>query len=81
MCIIRQDIVALRLERGSTKLYNILWETDNLVFVKMLKLIARYVFSITSYRTTNSIKNEGLVRFDGQRVEIGNLLLLEEMIE
>jgi hypothetical protein len=47
----------------------------------MLKLIARYVFSITSYRTANSIKNEGLVRFDGQRVEIGNLLLLEEMIE
>jgi hypothetical protein len=47
----------------------------------MLKLIARYVFSITSYRTASSIKNEGLVRFDWQRVEIGNLLLLEEMIE
>lgn len=35
----------------------------------------------TFYRTAKSLENEGLVRFDGQRVEIVNRLLLEEVIE
>lgn len=35
----------------------------------------------TFYRTAKSLENEGLVRFDGQRVEIVNRLLLEEAIE
>jgi len=35
----------------------------------------------TFYRTANSLENEGLVRFYGQRVEIVNRFLLEEVIE
>lgn len=35
----------------------------------------------TFYRTAKSLENEGLVRFDGQRVEIVNRLLLEEVLE
>jgi CRP/FNR family transcriptional regulator len=35
----------------------------------------------TFYRTANSLENEGMVRFDGQKVEIVNRLLLEEVIE
>ncbi len=35
----------------------------------------------TFYRTAKSLENEELVRFDGQRVEIVNRLLLEEVIE
>ncbi|MBL7178608.1 MAG: Crp/Fnr family transcriptional regulator [Desulfobacterales bacterium] len=35
----------------------------------------------TFYRTANSLENEGMVRFDGQKVEIVNRLLLENVIE
>jgi CRP/FNR family transcriptional regulator len=35
----------------------------------------------TFYRTAKSLENEGLARFDGQRVEIVNRLLLEDVIE
>ena len=35
----------------------------------------------TFYRTAKGLENEGMVRFDGQRVEIVNRLLLEEAIE
>jgi hypothetical protein len=36
---------------------------------------------LNAYGQTKSLENEGLVRFDGQRVEIVNRLLLEEVIE
>jgi CRP-like cAMP-binding protein len=35
----------------------------------------------TFYRTAKSLENEGLVRFDGQKVDIVNRLLLEGVVE
>lgn len=35
----------------------------------------------TFYRTAKELENEGMVRFDGQRVEIVNRPLLEELVE
>jgi len=35
----------------------------------------------TFYRTAKELENDGLVRFDGQRIEIVNRALLEELVE
>ena len=35
----------------------------------------------TFYRTAKDLETEGLVRFDGQRIEILNRSLLEEMVD
>ena len=34
----------------------------------------------TFYRTAKELENEGLVRFDGQNIEITNRSLLEELL-
>ena len=71
MCNIRQVIVTLRLERGSTKLYNILWETDNLVFVKMLKLIVRYVLVSHPIERQIALKMKGWYVLTGRGLKSG----------
>ena len=35
----------------------------------------------TFYRTAKELENEGLVRFDGQRIEVVDRALLEELVE